>query len=259
MKKIALKDSRKKSARKKGLFSLFSGKELKVLFKKYIISILIIEIIIFMVCWLYQIGAAGYDRFGPVDTPFPWKVYFLTAFLVPVGITFLFGLFIISFENLFFEKEKEEKKEKNKVKDGKLRRILNFLFHVPFLTFLLVTGLCAVLFYDFDLIMALFVRSGKSLAEVVKILAYGASIGGTILGLVWLVMNYRLKNKEMDYTYRIKMAEKVGVAWIEKEKVVDRDGKIFIDVSGSGMDSNEISRDSISPELMKNKINYLDN
>lgn len=231
MKNIVKKDKTVKGIKKqKGLFSLFSGKELKSLFKKYIISIVIIEIVIFMVCWLYQIGAVGYDRFGPVNTPFPWKIYFLTAFLVPVGITFLFGLFIISFENLFFGGEKQEKKRKKEGRHGKLRKIVNFLFNVPFLTFLLVTGLCAVLFYDFDLITGLVLSAGSGFTEILKIVLYGVAGGGTILGIIWLIINYKIKKKEMDYSYRLKIADKVGVVWIEKDKVIDRDGKIFLNI-----------------------------
>ncbi|PID77842.1 MAG: hypothetical protein CSB21_03270 [Deltaproteobacteria bacterium] len=191
-----------------GLFSLFSDSELKSLFKKYIILIVVIEIIIFMVCWLYQIGAVGYDRFGPVDIPFPWKIYFLTAFLVPVGITFLFGLFILAFENLFFKKNKSRKKEGNN--DFKTIQILDFIFNVPFLTFLLVTALCAVLFYDFDLIAALFQGIGEHTAAVFKILAYGIVIAVIILGSLWIVLQYKIRMRKIEFDYRLKLSGKEG-------------------------------------------------
>lgn len=239
MEQMDKKDKPFGKARIKGLFSLFTGKELKSFFKKYIVTIVVIEIIIFMVCWLYQIGAVGYDRFGPVDTPFPWKVYFLTAFLVPVGITFLFGLFIIAFENLFFGKDSKGGNEASNEKEGKLRKTLDFLFHVPFLTFLLVTGLCAVLFYDFDLITELFLNAGKGLTDVFKILAVGCAVGGTLFGIIRLFMHYRIKKKEMDYSYRLQIADKVGVVWIEKERVVEKDGKIFIGVEDKDIIENK--------------------
>lgn len=220
---------RKEGVKTKGIFSLFSGKELKSLFRKYLISIVIIEIIIFMVCWLYQIGAAGYDRFGPVDTPFPWKIYFLTAFLVPVGITFLFGLFIIAFENLFFGHGKKEKSQiVSESGSGRLKKIVGFFFQVPFLTFLLVIGVCAVLFYDFDLITGLVLNAGEGFSEILKILTAGICIGTTVIGLVWLFLQYKTKKKEMDLNYRLMIAEKTGVVCIDKDKVMEKNGKIVI-------------------------------
>ncbi|MGM0417194.1 MAG: hypothetical protein ACQEQS_00585 [Thermodesulfobacteriota bacterium] len=213
--------------KQKGLFSLFSGRELKSLFKKYLFLIFIIEIIIFMVSWLYQIGAVGYDRFGVVDKSFPWKNYFLTAFLVPVGITFLFGIFIIAFESLFFDKKTGSDKGLKKERETKLRKFMNFVFHVPFLTFLLAVGLCAVLFYDFELIAQAVSNAGKGFADVLKFMILGIIGGLTILGVLRLIFQYKLRKKEMEHDYRLKIASRTGVAWVDSENVVEKDGKII--------------------------------
>ncbi|MGE4519627.1 MAG: hypothetical protein AB7E04_08985 [Desulfobacteraceae bacterium] len=214
----------------KGLFSLFSGRELKSFFKKYIAFIVAVEILIFMICWLYQIGAAGYDRFGPVERGFPWKVYFITAFLVPVGITFMFGVFIVTFEHLFFHGRKgigkgEREDEK---RTERLRLFLNFIFHSPFLTFVLALGVISLLFFDFDRLWVFFENTGDSLFESFKMVLAGAVGGLTLLGFGWLFFRYKLKKKEMDYLFRLRLAEKTGVAWIEKDKVIEKDGKIII-------------------------------
>jgi hypothetical protein len=227
-----VEQSNSKTGREKlnGLFSLFSGRELKSLFKKYLFLIFLIEIIIFMVSWLYQIGAVGYDRFGLVDKPFPWKNYFLTAFLVPVGITFLFGIFIIAFESLFFDKKTGKDQGLKKENETKLRKFMNFVFHVPFLVFLLAVGICAVLFYDFDLIAQAASKAGEGFADILKLMILGIIAGLTILGVIRLIFQYKLRKKEMEYDYRLKIASRTGVAWVESENVIEKDGKIILSV-----------------------------
>jgi hypothetical protein len=221
----------KENQKFKGLFSLFSGKELKSFFKKYIFFIITLEILIFMICWLYQIGAAGYDRFGPVERDFPWKVYFITAFLVPVGITFMFGVFIVTFEHLFFHNQKPGEKSKDNPEEkrtARLRLFLDFIFHSPFLTFVLALGVISLFFLDFDRLGLFFESTGKGFFESIKIIIAGIITGLTLMGFGWLYMRYRLKKQEMDYLFRLRLAEKTGVAWIEKDKIIERDGKIFI-------------------------------
>lgn len=215
----------------KGLFSLFSGGELKSFFKKYLAFIVVIEVLIFMICWLYQIGAAGYDRFGPVEKVFPWKVYFITAFLVPVGITFIFGIFIVTFEHLFFDGRKNQINKKTGEDlntNERLKFFLNFLFHSPFLTFMLGLGIILLVFFDFDVLRSFFGSSGQYFFESLEIFFIGICLGLTILGFCWLFFRYKLKKKEMDYLFRLRITEKTGVSWIEKDKVIEKNGKIII-------------------------------
>ncbi|MDY0131081.1 MAG: hypothetical protein RBR53_00260 [Desulforegulaceae bacterium] len=237
----------KENEKFKGLFSLFSGRELKTFFKKYIVFIVVIEILIFMICWLYQIGAIGYDRFGPVESSFPWKVYFITAFMVPVGITFMFGVFIVTFEHLFFHGRKiNEKNKKREEKTIRLRQFLTFVFHSPFLAFVLVLGVILLLFLDFDRLSFFLESSSKNFFEGVKILLIGLSAGLTLVALGWLLFRYKLKRKEMDYLYRLKLAEKTGVVWIEKDKVIEKDGKIII-LGKKGDESDDLYLPGIKP------------
>jgi len=76
----------------KGISTLFDASELKKFIKYYISLIFLLEIIIFGSCFLFQLE--------PVNLPFPWKYYFLASFLVPIGVTFILGIFITAF-NLF--------------------------------------------------------------------------------------------------------------------------------------------------------------
>lgn len=184
-----------------------------------------------MTCWLYQIGAAGYDRFGPVEKDFPWKVYFITAFLVPVGITFIFGIFIVTFEHLFFQGRRRAGYE-NDGEDLKttqrLRSFLNFVFHSPFLSIVLAIGVILILFFDFERLGYFFENTGSGFFEGLKFFLIGISVSIGIIGFAWLFFRYKLKKKELDYSFRLRLAEKTGIAWIEKDKIIEKDGNIII-------------------------------
>ncbi|MBC2745372.1 MAG: hypothetical protein HGJ93_20750, partial [Desulfosarcina sp.] len=70
-----------------GLASLFDGVELKSFFINYLWFIVAVEILIFLVSFL--------GNLGPDKGPFPWKFYFYVSFITPVAITFLLGVFTL--------------------------------------------------------------------------------------------------------------------------------------------------------------------
>ncbi|MCJ7616020.1 MAG: hypothetical protein MUO43_05735, partial [Desulfobacterales bacterium] len=76
----------------RGISTLFDKDELKKIIRWYIALIFLLEVIIFCSCFLFQLE--------PVNLPFPWKYYFLSSFLVPIGVTFLLGIFVTAF-NIF--------------------------------------------------------------------------------------------------------------------------------------------------------------
>ncbi|MCK5680570.1 hypothetical protein KAI46_07150, partial [bacterium] len=78
----------------KGIATLFEKEEIKDLFRTYLITICVIEGFIFFVSFLSQMG--------PETVPFPWKSYFFAAFIVPLTITFLLGIIVISFDRYIF-------------------------------------------------------------------------------------------------------------------------------------------------------------
>ncbi len=78
----------------KGIAALFEKEELKGLFRTYLITICVIEGFIFFVSFLSQMG--------PETVPFPWKSYFFAAFIIPLTITFLLGIIVISFDRYIF-------------------------------------------------------------------------------------------------------------------------------------------------------------
>src|SRR5210317_577601 len=77
-----------------GLATLFDGVELKSFFINYLWFIIAVEIVIFLVSFL--------GNLGPDKGPFPWKFYFYVSFVTPVAITFLLGVFILAFNQFIF-------------------------------------------------------------------------------------------------------------------------------------------------------------
>ena len=66
--------------KRKGVASLFDDYEIKDLFRRYIQLLIVVEVLIFLVCWVYQLGIDEVAVTGkPVDIPFPWKAYFLVS------------------------------------------------------------------------------------------------------------------------------------------------------------------------------------
>lgn len=83
------KFEKKGGVKRKGVASLFDDYEIKDLFRRYIQLLIVVEVLIFLVCWVYQLGLDQVAVTGaPVDVPFPWKAYFLVAFSAPVALTF---------------------------------------------------------------------------------------------------------------------------------------------------------------------------
>jgi hypothetical protein len=83
-----------KKDKQTGLASLFDGVELKSFFINYLWFIVAVEILIFLVSFL--------GNLGPDKGPFPWKFYFYVSFITPVAITFLLGVFILAFNQFIF-------------------------------------------------------------------------------------------------------------------------------------------------------------
>ena len=81
--------SKQKTKELRGIGALFSEVERKDLFRKYLYFLCWIELGILITCWLYQLGDSG--------SIFPWRLYFLIAFLAPIAITFLAGTIVAGF------------------------------------------------------------------------------------------------------------------------------------------------------------------
>lgn len=226
----------------RGIAALFDDFERKELFKKYLFFLGWIEVLIFAVCWIYQLGDGVQDRFGPVEIPFPWKTYFLVAFLAPVAITFIIGLVVVGFNKYFAEKEEEEGQSSASIPpDGvaseagdppshiqKIQRALAVLQQLPFLGLLLLLGLGAGLIYHLDSILAFLVSVGEQSIKIVLITGAVLLGLGSLFALILIVLNFQLRRKSMEYRYRSEMAERFGLIILEDNSVLNSEGKLLI-------------------------------
>ena len=227
----------------RGIAALFDDFERKELFRKYLFFLGWIEVLIFAVCWIYQLGDGTQDRFGPVEIPFPWKTYFLVSFLAPVAITFIIGLIVVGFNKYFAEKD-EEAEGQSPVSTPpagvasesgdppghiqRIQRVLAVLQQLPFLGLLLLLGLGVGLIYHLDVILSFLVSVGEQSIKI--LLITGAVLLGlaSLFALILIVLNFQLRRKSMEYRYRSEMAERFGLIILEDNSVLNSEGKLLI-------------------------------
>lgn len=227
-----------KSGTLRGIGALFDDYERKELFRKYLFFLGWIEILIFVVCWFYQMGDGGYSMNGPVDIPFPWKTYFTVSFLAPVAITFIIGVIIVGF-NKYFVGDAEvapedndatgvEEAADNSSRLVKIQKTIVWLQKLPFLALLLLLGVGVGFFYKLDAITSFLGIVGE---KSVKFFLISAAILvglASIFGLILIFLNYKLRKKSMDYQYKSEMAERFGLIILDDNTVLNSEGKLLV-------------------------------
>ncbi len=218
--------------------SLFDDFERKELFKKYLFFLGWMEVLIFAACWVYQLGSGGHDQYGPIDLPFPWKTYFLVAFLAPIAITFLIGVVIAGFNKYFSEAEQTEElstaqKPADPLTEGTgrlatLNRVVSWVQKLPFLALLLLLAVSVALFYKLDVILAFVGNVGEKTVRIVLFFAIGLVAVISIFLLVLIVLNFKLRKKSMEYQYRSEVAERFGLIILDDMTVLNREGQLLI-------------------------------
>lgn len=249
--------SETKESKVRGVATLFNKAELKSFFKAYLLFIFILEVLIFFFCFLCQLE--------PINLPFPWKTYYVAAFVIPVGVTFLLGVFVTAFniyifgENLRADKDAAPVAENaENSSDGhymnKVRSSLNFMRQVPFLAGLLFLMAGAIIFPKLNVFFAFL---GKAGGAVISHTLIGLLILlgiGTIFGMVWLVMKYRLQKLSMQYQYKRDIVTQLGLIITDDNRLINTEGRV---ISYDYNDSKNITPiDAKSPQalvLSKNK------
>jgi len=208
-----------------GIAALFEMRELKSFFKNYLYIIFALEILIFFISFLCQLE--------PIHITFPWRYYLLAAFLTPIVITFLLGVIIKAFNLFCFglaapineSSMSPDKKKPENSASAKLNASLNFFHQLPFLLTLLLLILGAIVFSQFDHIMAVVGVIGE------KALVYGLTVLGglaliaTIFLFVWLVIKFKLEKLRYQYEYKRDVMLQLGVLVTEDEKILDHRGQ----------------------------------
>jgi hypothetical protein len=221
-----------------GIASLFDDFERKELFKKYLFFLGWLEVLIFGACWVYQLGSGGHDQYGPIDLPFPWKTYFLVAFLAPVAITFLVGVVIVGFNKYFAEAEQPgetaasspfgDPQKEGSGRLASLNRVVSWVQKLPFLALLLLLAVAVVFFYKLDVILGFVGNVGEKTVKVILFSAMGLVAVISVFLLILIVLNFQLRKKSMDYQYRSEMAERFGLVILDDQTVLNSEGRLLI-------------------------------
>jgi hypothetical protein len=212
-----------------GLAGLFSRAQLKYYFLNYIYFIIAVEILIFVISFL--------GNLGPDKSHFPWKFYFYISFSVPIAITFLLGVFVAAFNHFIFTKNQraDGRREAEKDEDGESEENLTPRQHLSyansqlgFLFILFLFFIASLVIYKIDGIVHFVANAGEMVIEYLLISGALALLSITLIALVWLVMNYRLHKKriEEDYHYKRDVMQSLGLLILDDSTVIDREGKI---------------------------------
>ncbi len=221
-----------------GVAALFDDTERKELFRKYLIFLAWLEVAIFIGCWLYQLGTDGYDRFGPVERHFPWRVYFLLAFLSPVAVTFLLGTIVVGFNRYFAgsngvhavdePQDGPSRTAPDPAENYKLAAAVAWLQKLPYLGLLLLLAAAIGVVYHLDVVLRVIGEIGEQTVRV-ALMAGGTLLAVTcFFALVFLVLNYKLRKRSMEYHYKSQVAERYGLVILEDNTVLNRDGKLLV-------------------------------
>ncbi len=213
----------------KGVAALFEKNEIKDLFITYLITICVIEGFIFFVSFLSQMG--------PETVPFPWKSYFFAAFIIPLAITFLLGIIVISFDRYIFghqgigsaTSELFQSAAETRSRIHKFHAFLYVIRQVPFLFGLISLVALSGIAYKLDDILAVIGDVGGRTAHYLFIglaVVFGV---GVIIGLIWMFLSYNLRKKNLEYQYQYKkdVIEKTGLVIIGEDRIMNRDGRIL--------------------------------
>ncbi len=233
--------SKKSEDEKKGVASLFTDSELKSFYKKYLVFLGVLEALILFGCWVYQLGSQEYNHFGSVDVQFPWKMYFLIAFLAPVAITFLGGILVVAFNKYVHGiiPTPDTGEQENEGVAGRFQSFLNTLTRIPFLFSLILLAAGAGILYRIEDILSLLGNVG---AVSFKYLAIGTGtiLGvGSVLWVVWMILNYRLKKKDMEFQYKREVMERTGMIFLDDKTVVNPEGLM---ISGGDKEKTVVPR-----------------
>lgn len=215
----------------RGIATLFDHAELKRFVKFYLLLIFILELFILLICFLLQLE--------PINMPFPWKYYFLASFLIPIGLTFLLGVFVTAF-NLFLFGQPERSAGDTGSEDGvegasglsgrhyidKVNLSLSYIRQAPFLLSLLLLIIGVILFSQIDVFLTLLGSIGEKALYYLFILLAVLLFIGTIFIFVWVIIRYKLDKLRYQYEYKRDIMAQLGMIVTEDNRIIDGQGRV---------------------------------
>lgn len=110
---------------------------------------------------------------------------------------------------------------------GRIARAANFCFQLPFLLTLLLLGIFIGVVYNIGAIMEYLARFGEAAAKIALVALGCILVAGTIFGVVRMVLNYKLRKKNMEYDYKREVMERLGIAILDEQTMVDSRGQVL--------------------------------
>ncbi len=174
---------------------------------------------------------------GPETVPFPWKSYFFAAFIIPLTITFLLGIIVISFDRYIFGHQNLGDEFSDIFHAGsetrsRIHKFHSFLYvirQVPFLFGLLSLVALSGIAYKLDDILAVIGDVGGRTAHYLFIGLAVAFAVAVVIGLIWMFLSYSLRKKTLEFQYQYKkdVVEKTGLVILGEDRVMDNEGRIL--------------------------------
>jgi hypothetical protein len=192
-------------------FNFYDPLERRYLFNSFLVVVAVVEVLIFLVTCVWQIDEGMFG--GPVRViPFPWMEYLFVAFAAPIALLFIFGVIVRGFQALAPPAQGQAGE----------RRPWFWLRLKPLTRFLLLLSGAFSLFL-------LLVFGGPLLAGIARLFKalglWGTYLFAAVVALVCLyvplrlLLNYRLKKRELDYRYLVYLAERHGVVISDPKKL----------------------------------------
>ncbi len=205
-----------------GVASLFDRKQLRTSFANFMYMMVGLELIIFVV----TLVASQLSQ-----EPFPWKIYLFVTFTVPVAITFLLGILILSFNYFFFgpdhfshsQTSANPPSENSKTYLFRTNSLIDSMRKVPIMVTLFLIIIGALAAYKLDDALLAIVNTGEQLFKYLFIGLGVLLFVATIIILTWLIINYKLRKRHMAYQnqYRQAAMERLGMMIIEDQDAID--------------------------------------
>lgn len=226
-----------------GVASVFDRIELKNFFVNYLTTMLVVEGLIFFVCFISHLASEG--------AGFPWKPYIFASFITPVAITFVFGIIILTFNRYLYRGVVSTPAEEDPHILGAFRddnRVVMFfriIHRVPFLLSMLLLIVGTGIAYKMDTIVYFLAQAGAKTAEYLFIALVTVLVVAAIGIIVWMVLSYKLRKKKMDFSYQYKkdVMDRLGVLVMDDDTLVDRDGRIVYQPENAQIAANGTDRD----------------
>jgi hypothetical protein len=233
--------NQKRNNKLNGIASLYDKEQLKTSFSNYLYLIGGLELLILVFTFVGSVGLA--------KTPFPWKPYFFAAFAIPMIITFLLGIIILAFNYFYFGDNHNTHGEPGE-QDGYQRSKsygLSQLHRIPFMVtlFVLVTG--SIVAYKLDDIMVVAINTSEQLLKYFLVSLGGIVLMATIVGIAWVIVNYKLRKKHMEHQNHFKheALKQMGIILMDDNTAIDKNNTLIAPSKPDSLIENKEKKSSL--------------